>query len=101
MVLTIFILVVLQVWGGFNRPHLPHLPDPKGEDNYMEGGTDNDEPAPSPGKSNICIAWEIIHRLFGAALVDFPDSYILLESDGNMRIQYVVSDPDPYFGDGT
>ena len=29
------------------------------------------------------------------------DSYILLESDGNMRIQYVVSDPDPYFGDGT
>ena len=91
MVLTIFILVVLQVWGGFNRPHLPPLPDPQREDKYMEGGTDNDEPAPSPGKSNICIAWEIIHRLFGAALVDFPfwkiDSGMIL-----YEMQYPESD---------
>ena len=29
------------------------------------------------------------------------DSYILIESDGKIRMQYFVSDPDPDFGDGT
>ena len=54
----------------FNRPHLPPLPDTKHEDGDMKGGKANEEPAPSSGKSNICIAWEILSRLFGAALMD-------------------------------
>ena len=72
MVLAIFILVVFQVLAEFNRPHLPPLPDTKREDEDMEGGTANEEPAPSPGKSKIHIAWEILHRLFGAALMACP-----------------------------
>ena len=59
MVLAIFIIVVFQVLAEFNRPHLPPLPDPKREDEDMEGGKSNEGPSPSPGKSNIHIAWEI------------------------------------------
>ena len=53
----------------FNGSRLPPLPDTKREDKYMEGGTANEEPAPLPVKSKICIAWEILHRIFGEALM--------------------------------
>jgi len=69
MGLAIFILVIFQVLAAYNRPHLPPAPEPKREDDEMEGGTANEEPVPSPGKSKIRISWEILHRLFGAALM--------------------------------
>ena len=46
MVLYIFILVVFLVVALLNRPHLPPLPDPKREDEDMEGRTVNEEPDP-------------------------------------------------------
>ena len=69
MVLALFILVVFQDLEEFNRPHLPPLPDTKYEDGEMEVGKANEEPAPSSGKSKIHIAWEILHRIFGAELM--------------------------------
>ena len=63
------ILVVFQVLAAFKRPHLSPHPDSKCEDENMELGTANEEPAPLPGKSKICIAWEILHRIFGTALM--------------------------------
>ena len=69
MGLAIFILVVFQVFAAFNRPHHPSTPDTKCKDEETEGGTANDEPTPLSGKYKICIAWEILHRLFGAALM--------------------------------
>ena len=71
MFLSILLFVVSQVLAEFNSPRLPPLPYPKCEDEEMEGLTASEEPAPSPGKSKICIAWEILHRLFGASLMDF------------------------------
>ena len=71
MGLAIFILVVFQVLVVFNRPHLPPPPDPNREDEEIEGGTANEDPDPSQVKSNICIAWDIIYRLFGAALMGY------------------------------
>ena len=69
MGLAILILVIFQVLSEFNRPHLPPPPDPKSEDQEMEGGTANEEPAPPLGKSKIHIAWEILHRIFCASIM--------------------------------
>ena len=71
MGITIFILVVFQVLAAFNRPHPPPTPDTKRGDEDMEGVTSNEDPISSPGKSKICIAWEILHRLFGEALMAY------------------------------
>ena len=67
MVLSILIFVVLHILAEFNRPHLP---DTKRKDEDTEGVTDNKEPDTYPGKSKILIQWEILHRIFGAALMD-------------------------------
>ena len=69
MILAILIIVVFQVLVEFNRPHLPPLPDTNTEDEDMEGGTSNEDPEPSPGKSKICIAWEIRNRILGAEIM--------------------------------
>ena len=69
--LAILIFVVLQVLAAFNMENLPPPPDLKREYEKMEGGTDNEEPVPLPGKSKISIAWEILHRLFGAELMAY------------------------------
>ena len=71
MGLSIFILVVFQVLQAFNRPHITPPPDPKRKDEEMEGKTSNKEPLPSPGNPKIQISWEIIHRLFGPALMTY------------------------------
>ena len=55
MVLDIFILMVFQVLAEFNRPHLPPIPDTNSEDEEMEGGTANEEPALFPVNSKIHI----------------------------------------------
>ena len=68
MVLDIFIVVVFYVMAAFNRKHIPPLPYTNSKDEYMEGGTAKQEPDKYPGKSKIRIAWEILHRHFGAAL---------------------------------
>ena len=46
MVLAIFIIVVFQVLVEFKRLQLPPPPGPKRDEEYKEGGTDNEEPSP-------------------------------------------------------
>ena len=71
MGLAILIVLIVQILAAFNMPHLPPPPYTKYKDEDMEGGTANEEPAPLPGKSKICIAWEILHRIFVAALMAY------------------------------
>ena len=71
MGLAIFIIVFFLILVALNRPHPPPPPDPKCKDEDTEGGIANEEPAPLPGKPKICIAWEILHRIFGAALMAY------------------------------
>ena len=46
-------------------------PYTKREDEDTEGETANEEPEPLPRNSKIHIAWEILHRLFGTALMAY------------------------------
>ena len=71
MGLAIFTLVVFQVLVTFNRPYLPPTPDPKRKDEETERGKLNEEPDPSTRKSKIHIAWEILHRIFGAVIMAY------------------------------
>ena len=69
MVLAIFILVVFQVLVTFNRSHLSLTTNNKRKDEEMKGGTANEGPDPLSVNSKSRIAWEILHRIFGAALM--------------------------------
>ena len=71
MGLDIFIFVVFQVLVVFNRPFVPPRPDPEREYEEMEVGTANKESTTSPGKSKICITWEILHRIFGSVIMGY------------------------------
>jgi len=69
--LSIFIIVLFQVAGGALRPHLPEAAkaDPAKDVEEAAEEADANETPPSEEKSKKRTAWELGHRLIGAALL--------------------------------